>query len=69
MGGGSGAFDIELCRRYPDLTATVFDLPKVADIAAGRSQKPALRERIETVAGDFFADPRCPAGTTRSCCP
>jgi len=27
VGGGSGAFDIELCRRYPNLSAMVYDLP------------------------------------------
>jgi hypothetical protein len=36
VGGGSAAFDIELCRRYPDLTATVYALPPVAEIAAAK---------------------------------
>ena len=36
VGGGSGAFAIELCRRYPSLRATVFDLPHVIDIAADK---------------------------------
>jgi 3-hydroxy-5-methyl-1-naphthoate 3-O-methyltransferase len=62
VGGGSGAFDIELCRIYPDLTATVFELPKVAAIAADKVQKEELSERIATVSGDFFADPALPAG-------
>jgi hypothetical protein len=56
VGGGSAAFDIELCRLYPDLTATVFELPKVADIAAAKIKEAGLAERIDTVAGDFFAD-------------
>jgi hypothetical protein len=62
VGGGSAAFDIELCRLYPDLTATVYELPKVADIAAGKVTDAGLRERIETVAGDFFADSSLPGG-------
>ena len=36
VGGGSAAFDIELCRLYRDLTATVSELPKVAGIVSGR---------------------------------
>jgi 3-hydroxy-5-methyl-1-naphthoate 3-O-methyltransferase len=62
VGGGSGAYDIELCRLYPDLTATVYDLPKVADIAAGKVEEAGLQARIETVAGDFFADSPLPGG-------
>jgi hypothetical protein len=62
VGGGSAAFDIELCRLYPDLTATVYELPKVADIAAGKVEEAGLQGRIETVAGDFFADASLPAG-------
>ena len=62
VGGGSAAFDIELCRLYPDLTATVYDLPKVADIAAGKVKEAGLAERIDTVAGDFFADASLPGG-------
>jgi len=36
IGGGSGAYDIELCKQYGELRATVFDLPHVAAIAAGK---------------------------------
>ncbi|WP_433379854.1 methyltransferase [Actinoplanes sp. CA-142083] len=62
VGGGSAAFDIELCRLYPDLTATVYELPKVADIATGKIKEAGLADRIETVAGDFFADTALPGG-------
>lgn len=62
LGGGSGAFDIELCRHYPDLTATVYDLSSVIDIAARKVKEAGLSERIETVAGDFFADSVLPPG-------
>jgi len=31
VGGGSGAFDIERCRRYPNLSVMVYDLPFVTD--------------------------------------
>jgi precorrin-6B methylase 2 len=62
VGGGSAAFDIELCRLYPDLTATVYELPKIADIAAEKVDEAGLLKRIETVAGDFFADSSLPGG-------
>ena len=62
VGGGSGAVDIELCRRYPHLRATVYDLPFVTGIAAGKIAEAGLSERIGTVGGDFFADAAFPAG-------
>ncbi|TCK26245.1 methyltransferase [Pseudonocardia endophytica] len=62
VGGGSGAYDIELCRLYPNLRATVYDLPFVADIAARKIEDAALAERIDTVGGDFFADAAFPPG-------
>src|SRR5215510_11947847 len=46
VGGGSGAFAIELCRRYPSLSATVFDLPHVIDIAADKIVDAELRDRV-----------------------
>ncbi len=62
VGGGSGAYDIELCKRYPNLSATVYDLPFVAEIAAEKVKQAGLEERIRTVGGDFFADARFPEG-------
>ncbi|HEY0832294.1 MAG TPA: methyltransferase [Azospirillum sp.] len=62
IGGGSGAYDIELCRRYPRLRATVFDLPHVAGIAAGKVAQAGLAGRIGTVAGSFFSGEPFPAG-------
>ena len=62
VGGGSGAYDIELCRLYPNLTATVYDLAHVAEFAAGKVKDAGLSDRIGTVTGDFFADPMFPSG-------
>ena len=33
VAGGSGAFSITLCRRYPDLAATIMDFPAVEPTA------------------------------------
>lgn len=62
VGGGSGAYDIELCLRYPNLSATVYDLPFVAEIAGERIAAAGLSDRITTVPGDFFADSTYPPG-------
>ena len=62
VGGGSGAIDIELCKRHRHLHATVYDLPHVAEIAAGKIASAGLGGRIETAGGDFFNDAAYPAG-------
>jgi ubiquinone/menaquinone biosynthesis C-methylase UbiE len=49
VGGGSGAFSIMLCRRFPELKSTILDFPNVLKVAeryvdeAGFSQRIALR--------------------------
>ncbi|HEU4987896.1 MAG TPA: methyltransferase [Rhizobiaceae bacterium] len=45
IGGGSGAYVIELCKQYGDLRATVFELPHVAEIAAKKVAEAGLSER------------------------
>jgi 3-hydroxy-5-methyl-1-naphthoate 3-O-methyltransferase len=62
VGAGSAAFDIELCLLFPNLFATVYDLPFVTEIAHGRITAAGLNNRIETQPGDFFADPKYPPG-------
>lgn len=55
VGGGHGLYSMELCRRYPDLSATVFDLPGA--IEAMRDDVPAeLSGRLTTRTGDFWTD-------------
>ncbi|ADB50737.1 methyltransferase [Conexibacter woesei] len=62
VGGGSGVYPIELCRRWPHLTATVYDLPFVCDIAQRRIERAGLAERIAVEPGDFRVDERLPGG-------
>jgi predicted O-methyltransferase YrrM len=62
VGGGSAAFDIVLCQRYPELRTTVYDLEYVADIAARNVKDAGLGDRITVTPGDFFADASFPAG-------
>lgn len=56
IGGGSGAFDIELCRQYGALEAAVFDLPHVAAIAKEKVDAAGFGHRIASIGGSFFGD-------------
>ncbi|MFF8725824.1 methyltransferase [Streptomyces sp. NPDC015171] len=62
VGGGGGAFAIELCRRFPRLRTTVYDLPFVCAYTEKRVAAAGLSERISLRPGDFFAEPELPAG-------
>src|SRR5919198_2342907 len=56
VGGASGAYCIEACRKYPRLRASIFDRPSALEIAREKIDGAALSERIKTVAGDFFKE-------------
>ncbi|MEW9550308.1 methyltransferase [Nonomuraea sp. NPDC050783] len=62
VGGGGAAYDIELCRRYPELTTAIYDLPFVCELTRPAVEKAGLGDRIELVPGDFFAEPELPGG-------
>ncbi len=55
VGGGHGLYAMEICRRHPDLSATIFDVEGA--LAAIRDDVPAeLATRIRTRAGDYRTD-------------
>ena len=56
LGGATGHLAIAACERYPELHATVFDLPIVIGMAREYAARSAARDRIEPIAGDFFRD-------------
>ncbi|MEV5569206.1 methyltransferase [Spirillospora sp. NPDC052269] len=62
VGGGSGAYDIELCRRYPELTATVFDLPEVSEFVEAKVEAAGFAQRVDVMGGDFLGDDPLPDG-------
>jgi precorrin-6B methylase 2 len=62
VGGGTAAFAVELCRHYPELRVTVFDLPFVCEHSAEKVEQMGFSERIGVHPGDFFADPELPGG-------
>lgn len=56
VGGGSGAYSIAFAQAAPDLTAEVFDLPRVVRIAERHIARAGLSGRVTTRAGDLRAD-------------
>ena len=82
VGGGSGGLSIALCRRFPELRATVLELPSVAPITKAHVDEAGLADRIEVVAADIWPArwkapstsrcsarcSRCSRRTTRSGC-
>jgi 3-hydroxy-5-methyl-1-naphthoate 3-O-methyltransferase len=56
VGGGGGAYVLELSHRHPRLAAAVYDLPFVCDQTAKRVAAEGLGGRIAFHPGDFFAD-------------
>lgn len=61
LGGATGHLAIAACEAYPNLHATVFDLPSVARFTPARISHSAAADRISFHSGDFFTDPLPPA--------
>ena len=61
LGGGTGHLVIEACRRFPQLTGAIFDLPSVIPISRDYVRQAGLESRIEFKNGDFFKDALPPA--------
>ena len=57
VGGGEGAFLIEVARRAPQLRLILFDLPAVADRAHQQFANIALGARATAVGGNFLSQP------------
>lgn len=56
LGGGAGTNAIAFCSVYPDLHATVFDLPQTLRVAVRTVKDAGLESRITLLSGDFNAD-------------
>ena len=57
VGGGAGTNAIAFCQEYPDLLATVFDLPQTLTLTRKIVQEAGLENRIELASGNFNKDP------------
>ena len=53
VGGGHGAYSIALAKRYPHLTATVFELPRVVPVAREIIAQAGMADRVLVQEGDF----------------
>jgi predicted O-methyltransferase YrrM len=62
VGGGTGACAIGLCRHLPELSASVYELPFVAELARAHIAEAGLEDRITIVDGDFLVEPELPGG-------
>lgn len=56
VGGGHGLYSIRFCRRYPDLSATVFDLPPAVEVARETIAAEGMGGQVTTQAGDVWLD-------------
>jgi acetylserotonin O-methyltransferase len=56
LGGATGHLALAVRDRYPNIKATLFDLPSVIEFA-----KEFVADRVSLIAGDFFVDPLLPA--------
>jgi hypothetical protein len=56
VGGGHGLHAINFCRRYPQLSATIFDWPQALEITREVVACEAMEGRVTTQAGDFWQD-------------
>jgi predicted O-methyltransferase YrrM len=61
VGGGPGTYTAAFLRAVPNMTATLFDLPDVIEIAREHLGRAGLLDRVTLAAGDFYVD-ELPAG-------
>ena len=56
LGGGPATYAITFARAYPELAATVFDLPGPIGIAREKIANHGLEARLNTLTGNFLQD-------------
>jgi len=56
VGGGHGLYSTKFCRSYPDLSATVFDLPQALEAARETIAAEKIGDRVSVKEGDFWID-------------
>jgi len=57
IGGNSGEFMLQVCKKYPGVSATVFDLPLVCDIGQEHIRFEPEANRISFIKGNALTDP------------
>ena len=56
VGGGHGLYSMKFCRRNPQLSATVFDLPEGLEVTQATIAAEGMGGRVSVQAGDFWID-------------
>ncbi len=56
IGGNSGEFMLQICKKYPGVSATVFDLPLVCDIGLEHIRSEPEANRISFIKGNALTD-------------
>ena len=56
VGGGAGTNSIAFCQEYPNLRATVFDLPATLKVTRRAVEEAGLCDRIRLMPGNFLED-------------
>ena len=56
VGGGHGGYSIAFCRKYPSLSATVFDLGPTSEIGREIVEREGMGERVRFQVGDFLSE-------------
>lgn len=57
VGGGHGGYSMALARRYPNVQATVYELPAAAAVARDLITAADMTDRISVQEGDFQREP------------
>jgi hypothetical protein len=56
VGGASGTYTIAFLEAFPAMSATLFDLPHVVDMAQESITEAGVMDRVTIVAGNFYTD-------------
>jgi hypothetical protein len=57
VGSGPASYPIALCQRFPNLHATILDLPGTLTITERYVREAGMAERIRLIAGDYRKEP------------
>src|SRR5262249_31837681 len=57
VGGGSGGVSIALTRAWPQLSATLVDLPATTPVAQRNVDQAGVRDRVKVISADILRDP------------
>ncbi len=57
LGGATGHLAAAACRQYPQMKATVYDLPQAMPLAEEMVSQTTVADRVILQPGDFFTDP------------